>query len=74
MRIDPTGWLILAVAAICFLIVAIGLKTGRTLGLLRGHFIVRRESEPDQFGFSLFVFALKGVFLTYVFVSVGLRS
>jgi len=71
MRIEQTDWLLLAIASICFLIVIVGLKTGRTLGVaFRSRFIARRESEPGLFGCSLFLFGLAGLFLTYVVVSV----
>jgi hypothetical protein len=73
MRIDQTGWLLIALASICFLIVVIGLRTGRTFGIaFRSRFIARRESEPGLFGCSLVLFGLVGVFLAYVVVSTGL--
>ncbi|MFZ0267999.1 hypothetical protein [Caulobacter sp.] len=73
MQIDQTGWLCIALASVCFLIVALGLKTGRTLGVaFRSRFIARRENEPGLFGCSLLLFGAVGVFLTYVVVSIGL--
>lgn len=73
MQIDQTGWIFLAAASICFVIVAVGLKTGRTLGLVfRSRFIARRETEPGLFGCSLILFGVLGAFLVYAVVSVGL--
>ncbi len=73
MRIDQTGWLLIGAALICFLIVAVGLKTGRTLGIaFRSRFIARRESEPGLFGCSLFLFGLAGLLLVYIVISLGL--
>ena len=73
MQIDQTGWMFLTVAGICFAVVAVGLKTGRTLGVaFRSRFIARRECEPRLFGCSLMLFGLFGTFLVYAVVSVGL--
>lgn len=73
MQIDQTGWIFLTVASICSVIVAVGLKTGRTLGVVfRSRFIVRRESEPGLFGCSLLLFVVLGAFLVYAVVSVGM--
>jgi F0F1-type ATP synthase membrane subunit c/vacuolar-type H+-ATPase subunit K len=73
MPMDQTGWILLAVASICFVIIAVGLKTGRTLGVaFRGRFIARRESEPGLFGCSLLLFGVVGAFLVYAVVSAGL--
>lgn len=73
MQIDQTGWIFLAVAGICFVIVAAGLKTGRTLGVaFRSRFIARRESEPGLFGCSLLIYGLFGAFLVYAVIFVGL--
>ncbi|OGN52122.1 MAG: hypothetical protein A2352_07565 [Caulobacterales bacterium RIFOXYB1_FULL_67_16] len=73
MQIDQTGWIFLAVASICFVIVVVGLKTGRTLGVaFRSHLIARRESEPGLFGCSLLIFGVFGAFLVYAVLSVGL--
>lgn len=64
MRIDETSWIFLGIAAACFVIVAAGLKTGRTLGIaFRSRFIARRESEPYLFGCSLFIFGTVGALL-----------
>lgn len=73
MQIDQTGLIFLAIAGVCFVIVAVGLKTGRTLGVaFRSRFIARREREPGLFGCSLLLFAALGGFLTYAVISVGL--
>ena len=73
MQIDQAGWIFLGVAGVCFGIVAIGLKTGRTLGVaFRSRFIARREREPGLFGCSLLLFAALGACFTYAVISVGL--
>lgn len=73
MQIDQTGWIFLAIAAICFVVVAVSLRTGRTIGMaFRGRFIARKEKEPGLFGCSIILFGLFGLFLVYAVVSVGL--
>ena len=73
MQIDDTGWIFLAVASICFVIVVVGLKTGRTPGVVfRSRLIARRESEPGLFGCSLLIFGVFGAFLVCAVLSVGL--
>jgi hypothetical protein len=70
MQIDQTGWIFLAAACICLAIVAVGLKTGRTLGVaFRSRFIARREKEPRLFG-SLLLFGVIGAILIYAVTSV----
>lgn len=72
MQIDQTGWIFLAAACICFVIVAVGLKTGRTLGVaFRSRFIARRKNEPRLFGCSLLLFGVIGTILIYAVTSVS---
>lgn len=75
MELDLTGWLILATAATCFLVVGFGLKTGKILGIaFRGRLIARRKEEPGLFGCSIMVFAVFGLFLIFIVASTALRG
>ncbi len=72
-HMDATAGLFFIVALVCFGIVAIGLKTGRTPGIaFRSRFIARRKEEPALFACSLWMFAIVGLLLLYAVVSVGL--
>jgi hypothetical protein len=43
-------WVSIGIAAMCFGLVAVGLKSGRFIGLtFRSRFIARREQEPGLF-------------------------
>jgi hypothetical protein len=65
----------LSVAAILFAIVALGLGTGKTLGIaFRGRFIARRQHEPRLYWASLAIFALFGLVLIVGVVNVRLQS
>lgn len=75
MYIDGAGWTFLVVAAVCYLMVAIGLKTGKTLGIaFRSRFIARKKEEPILFGCSLWIFGVLGTFLIYVVLSLAFAN
>jgi hypothetical protein len=63
-----------AAAAVSFGVIALGLRTGRTLGLaFRSRLIARRRQEPGLYWMSLAIFAVFGLLCVVVVINnVGL--
>lgn len=63
----------IAIAAACFAVVGVALRTGRILGIaFRSRFIARREHEPVLFWLSVTMAGVLGLFLAYIVVAVQL--
>lgn len=65
-----TAWQFLAVATVCFVVVALSLWKGVTAGVAwRGRLIARRDREPKLFGCSVAIFAAFGLLLVVAVIS-----
>jgi hypothetical protein len=69
--VDSTSIIFVAAGLVCFSIVALSLKTGRTVGLIvRSRFIARRKHETYHFWGSISVWAAFGLLLIWAAVQV----